>query len=72
MQAVQKISLDNSAILKIYDAVCVALQVRVVGDLLAGVGRGQRIICNEMHCLCCQIGERVFHAMPTSKLESSR
>jgi hypothetical protein len=40
MQAVQTISLDNSAILKIYDAVRVALQVRVVGDLLAGVGGG--------------------------------
>lgn len=71
MQAVQTISLDNSAILKIYDAVRVALQVRVVGDLLAGVGGGQRIICNEMDCSCCRIGERALYAIPTANLTAA-
>jgi hypothetical protein len=37
MQNVQEILLDNSAILKINHAVRIALQVWVVGDLLAEV-----------------------------------
>jgi hypothetical protein len=62
MQSVQKILLDNSTILKVNHTVRIALQIWVVGDLLAEVHTSKRTKCDAMNYPYCRIRESDNHA----------